>query len=60
MANSVDNDIMFLDPETAAARKAAATNLQKYLIFMIHDEGAADLKFGINADYVVEIINSTE
>ena len=58
MANYVDNDIMFLDPEAAAKNKAAAVNLQKYLIFMVHDEGAADLKFGINADFVVEILNS--
>lgn len=58
MANSVDTDIMMSDPEVAAAaKKAAAVNLQKYLIFMIHDEGAADMKFGINADFVVEIIN---
>lgn len=30
---------------------------RKYLIFMIHDTETADLKLGVDAEYVVEILN---
>lgn len=35
-----------------------ATNSHKYLIFMIHDTQSADLKLGVDAEYVVEILNT--
>lgn len=30
---------------------------KKYLIFMVNDGGEADLKLGVDADYIVEVLN---
>ena len=41
-----------------ASLKEPTSRSHKYLIFMIHDTAAADLKLGVDADFVVEILNS--
>ncbi len=35
-----------------------SSKTRKYLIFIIHDTETSDLKLGINAEYVVEILNN--
>ena len=42
--------------ETAA--QEAASKIHKYLIFVIHDTDNSELKLGIDAEYVVEILNN--
>ena len=36
----------------------AASKTRKYLIFVIHDTETTDLKLGVDAEYVVEILNN--
>ncbi len=43
--------------ETAKPVKAASKT-RKYLIFVIHDTETTDLKMGVDAEYVVEILNN--
>lgn len=43
-------------PDSAVSGSDA--NTRKYLIFMIRDNGSSFLKLGVDAEYVVEILNS--
>lgn len=53
--STINADEMAL--EKASAEKAINKS-HKYLIFMIHDTESADLKLGVDAEYVVEILNT--
>ncbi len=53
--NADNADVMAMDAAPAAA---ANPKSHKYLIFMIHDSESADLKLGVDASYVVEILNT--
>lgn len=48
---------MSSEQETKASVKDAI-KAKKYLIFVIHDQDGTELKLGVDADYVVEILNN--
>ncbi len=53
---STINDNTTISASTPAAE--ATNKSHKYLIFMIHDTETTYSKLGVNADYVVEILNN--
>lgn len=44
--------------EEIEAEQETVSNTRKYLIFVIHDTDGKELKLGVDAEYVVEILNS--
>ena len=53
--STINADEMALEKAPAGE---ATNKSHKYLIFMIHDTESADLKLGVDAEYVVEILNT--
>lgn len=43
---------------SSSPAEASTSQIHKYLIFMIHDSETSDTKLGVDAEYVVEILNT--
>ncbi len=53
--NITNEEVLAVDTSTA---QETASKIHKYLIFVIKDGESSDLKLGIDAEYVVEILNN--